>query len=117
MNVLMLAPEFFPVWGGVGSYILEISRNMPNDVEIHIITPRRTNFGTDNLKSSDESNNPLPDNVHVHFVGSAKDTFFYNLFFQLNCRKFIHEYINKFKIDLIHSQSAMPDIFISEKKN
>ena len=29
----MLAPEFLPVWGGVGTYIVELVRHLPKDIE------------------------------------------------------------------------------------
>jgi len=32
MKVLMLAPEFLPIRGGVGTYIVELIKIMPKDV-------------------------------------------------------------------------------------
>lgn len=33
----MLAPEFLPVWGGVGTYIVELVRHLPKNIEIHVL--------------------------------------------------------------------------------
>jgi len=116
MNVLMLAPEFLPVWGGVGTYIVEIARNMQRDVEVYIVTPERTGFGSQTIQADIKLNEMFPENVHVHFLGGAKDTFIYNFTFQLNCWRHIYSMVREYEIDIIHSQSAMPDLFISPKK-
>ena len=38
MKICMLAPEFIPVWGGVGTYIGELVRHLPKDIEVHVVT-------------------------------------------------------------------------------
>ena len=116
MNVLMLAPEFLPVWGGVGVYLVEITKDMPKDVEVHIVTPKRTRFGNQTIEADTKLQEIFPENVHIHFLGKAKDTFIYNFTFQLNCWRHIYSMIKEYEIDIIHSQSAMPDLFISPKK-
>ena len=119
MNVLMLAPEFLPIWGGVGTYIVEIARNMPRNVQIHILTPKRTSFNSQKLlskPSNDEQSKMFPENVVIHYIGSANDTFYYNFKFQLNCFRCEPSIVNKYNIDVIHSQSAMPDLFLPLRK-
>ncbi len=116
MNVLMLAPEFLPAWGGVGVYISEIAKKMPNDVEVHILTPLRTQFKHNKIEENDTIQKHIPPNIHVHNVGIAKENFFYNLSFQMNCLRNVPQFIKENDIDIIHSQSAMPDLFLSPQK-
>jgi glycosyltransferase involved in cell wall biosynthesis len=116
MNVLMLAPDFLPAWGGVGVYISEIANNLPNDVEVHILTPLRSQFKQNQIKENDRINNQFHSNVHIHNIGVAKENFLYNLSFQLNCLRYVPQFIKEYEIDIIHSQSAMPDLFLSPKK-
>lgn len=116
MNVLMLAPELLPAWGGVGVYISEIAKNFPNDVEVHILTPLRTHFSDTIINDLQQQNIKFPSNVFIHHVGTAKDNFFYNLSFQLNCLRIVPRFIKEYNIDILHSQSAMPDLFISPQK-
>ncbi len=43
MKLAFLAPEFLPTWGGVGTYSVELIKNLCKDenIEIHVITPAR----------------------------------------------------------------------------
>ncbi len=115
MNILMLASDFYPVWGGTGAYINNIAGNFPKEHSLHIVTPKRVSFGKEDLKNN-LFRNELPENVHIHYLGEARDTFNYNLSFQLNCRKHVGPLVQEHKIDVIHSQSSLPDLFISAKK-
>ena len=40
-NLCMLAPEFIPVWGGTGSYTVELVKSLPSSMNIHVITLKR----------------------------------------------------------------------------
>ena len=110
----MLAPEFLPVWGGVGTYIIELVRHLPNDVEVHVVTPLRAGFGEQKISSSDyDLSEYFHSNVHVHFVSKASDTFLYNAGFQYACLKHVPRIIKDEHIDLIHSHTAhMPDLLL-----
>jgi len=116
MNVLMLAPEFLPCRGGVGTYIAEIARNMPSDVNIHIVTPRRKPIGKKYTLNREITQQEFPHHIKIHFLGNAQDSFFFNLKFQLRCAIKIESLIREWDIDIIHSHSAMPDLFFSPKK-
>jgi glycosyltransferase involved in cell wall biosynthesis len=113
----MLAPEFIPIRGGVGTYIVELIKNMPNDVEIHVLTPKPIGVG-DIDKSVDLKmiKRSLLDRITLHYLGTAKDDFFYNFKFQLNCFRTIPNLIKKYDIDIIHSESALPDLFLNPRK-
>lgn len=116
MRVLVLTPEFVPVYGGVGNYVVQIAKNMPPDVELHIVSPRHVLGDRQETKEASEESESLPENIRVTHLGKAEDTFFHNFAFQLNCSQFVPEVVRKERIDLVHSQSAMPDYFVSPKR-
>jgi len=108
----MIAPEFMPFWGGTGAVTLNIIRSLPRSVEIHVITPHRAVIGKNYMESKSDSE-VLNDNVHIHHVSQARDTFFYNAHFQLSCLRAIPRLHKEYKIDLIHTHHAhMPDILL-----
>jgi len=116
MNILLLASDFLPVWGGAGTYATELAKNIDPDIELHVLTPFRSHFGNLRIESNSYINKCLPENVHIHYLGKAKDTFIYNLAFQIACSRNIKHFIEKFGINIIHSQSSMPDLIINHNK-
>ena len=114
----MLAPEFLPVWGGVGTYIVELVRHLPKNIEIHVVTPLREGFGREKVSTLDyDFSKYFGSNVHVHFVSKAKDTFLYNASFQYACLKYVPKLIKEVRVDIIHSHTAhMPDLLLQFKK-
>jgi glycosyltransferase involved in cell wall biosynthesis len=118
MKVCMLAPEFPPVWGGVGTFSFELTKNLPKTVEIHVLTPRRAGFGRQQILSTGV--NPtelLGDNVHVHYVSVAHGSFMYNAEFQFACLRHVPKIVKEEKIDVIHSHQAhMPDLLLMFRK-
>jgi glycosyltransferase involved in cell wall biosynthesis len=108
----MLAPEFPPVWGGVGTYTVELIRNLPNNIEVHVVTPMRLGFNGENFHS-EEFLQFLDKNIKIHYVSKATDTFLYNASFQYACLRTVPKLIKEEKIDLIHSHAAhMPDLLL-----
>jgi len=114
MKICLLAPEFVPVWGGVGTYTRELVRNLPKDYEIHVVTPKRERFGKEeNQKLDFDIETEIPDNVHVHYLSSARDTFIYNAQFQYACFKHVPKLLKKERIEIVHSHMAqMPDLLL-----
>jgi glycosyltransferase involved in cell wall biosynthesis len=114
----MLAPEFLPVWGGVGTYIVELVRHLPKNVEIHVITPMREGFDREKVSASDQDlSRYFGTNVRIHFVCKARDTFSYNASFQYACMKYVPKLVKEENIDLIHSHTAhMPDLLLLFRK-
>ena len=103
----MLAPEFLPNWGGVGTYIVELIKHLPEDFEIIVITPNRGEVDA----------NYLHKHLKVIRTSKAGDTFIYNLKFQYSCLRKVPELVKKEGIDVIHSHTAhMPDLLLSFKK-
>ena len=118
MKICMLAPDFLPVWGGVGTYIVELVRHLPKDIEVHVVTPFRIGFGKEKISTSDcDFSRYFGSNVHVHFVCKADDTFFYNAKFQYACLRYVPKLVKEERIDLIHSHTAhMPDLLLQFKR-
>ena len=110
----MLAPEFLPVWGGVGTYIVELVRHLPKNIEIHVVTPLREGFGREKVSTLDyDFSRYFGSNVHVHFVSKARDTFLYNASFQYAVAKHVPRLAKEENIDIIHSHTAhMPDLLL-----
>lgn len=59
LKVLMLTPEFLPVYGGVGNYVLKLAENFPEDIDVHIVTPRSKDVAGDGAGRKIDSN-PSP---------------------------------------------------------
>ncbi|MFX0203986.1 MAG: hypothetical protein ACFFCW_48430, partial [Candidatus Hodarchaeota archaeon] len=90
MKICILAPEFLPAWGGVGTYTFELVRHLPKDIEVHVVTPLRESLGKEKVSPIYyESPEYFGNNVRVHFVCKANDTFFYNAKFQYACLKHV----------------------------
>lgn len=110
----MLAPEFFPVWGGTGSYIVELVKFLPRTVNIHVITLKRTipEMSKSKLKS-DNINSIIDRPIETHYLSTSKETFFYNLPFQIACFRKIPSLQKKHKFDIVHTHLChMPDVFL-----
>jgi len=118
MNICMLAPEFLPVWGGVGTYIVELIRHLPKDIGVHVVTPMREGFGKEKISTSDyDFSRYFGTNVQIDFVCRASDTFFYNAKFQYACLRHVPKLVKEENIDLIHSHTAhMPDLLLQFKR-
>ncbi len=115
MRVAFLAPEFLPAWGGVGIYSVNLVRELckDNDIEIHVITPKRGHYYT-----KKRIEHLFHNRITVHQISSAKDTFFYNLKFQLALFNKFRSLNRKYCFDLVHSANLvhMPDIFLKFRK-
>jgi len=114
INLCMIAPEFFPVWGGTGSYTVELLKFLPRNVNIHVVTLRRTISGMSRNGSTNvDIKSVISRPVEVHYLSSSNETFFYNLPFQIACLKEIPSLHEHYKFDIIHSHLVhMPDVFL-----
>jgi glycosyltransferase involved in cell wall biosynthesis len=109
----MLAPEFFPVWGGVGSYIVELIKNLPRDVNIHVLTLKRDIPGMSTNSAKDTISSVIGRPIEIHYLSASRETFFYNLPFQIACFAKIPSLNKKYNFDIIHSHLChMPDVFL-----
>jgi glycosyltransferase involved in cell wall biosynthesis len=114
MKVCILAPENSPSWGenspswgGVGAYVYNLVKYLPNNFDKHIITINRN--------VSDSYDKLLKgENCHIHNILDVKknDSFFYNLRFQLAVLKKLRGLHKKYNFDIIHSHSGhLPHLF------
>lgn len=117
-KLCMLAPEFIPVWGGTGSYTVELIKSLPQDMNIHVVTLKRyVNKGISNSNDSDIAS-IIKRPIDIHYLTQSKETFFYNLPFQLACSREIPSLIRKYDLDIIHSHMChMPDVFLKILNN
>lgn len=116
MKVAFLAPEFIPTWGGVGIYSVNLVRELckDDDIDIHVITPRRgREYSTKRIEEM------FNNRIRVHQVSTANDTFFYNLKFQLAILRKFGDLHRKYGFDILHSANLvhMPDIFLKFRKS
>ena len=115
INLCMLAPEFFPVWGGTGTYIIELLKFLPENVNVHVVTLKRKIAGLNDYNlGMKQAESIIGRPLVIHYLLSANETFFYNLGFQFACFKRLPALLKKSKIDILHSHmSHMPDMFHS----
>lgn len=117
MNICILAPDFLPIWGGVSSYTVELVRHLPNDIKVHVVAPMREGIDKEKVSTADcDFSEYFGDNVHLHFVCKARDTFVYNATFQLACLKNLPEIIKKEDINLVHYGSQVAELLLRFKK-
>ncbi len=114
-TLCMLAPEFIPVWGGTGSYTVELVKSLPHKMDIHVVTLKRDVGASVSSPSSIDNNvdaivkRPLK----VHYLTKSSETFFYNLPFQLACTAKIPLLHKKYHFDIMHSHMCqMPDVYL-----
>ncbi|MFH2021425.1 MAG: glycosyltransferase family 4 protein [archaeon] len=115
MRVALIAPEFIPAWGGAGTYAYNLAKGLSKyqDIEVHVITPKR-GLGYD--KQALES--LFDGKVKIHNISTASDSFFYNLRFQLELFSQFEKLHKKFNFDIVHSTGLvhMPDVLLRLKK-
>ena len=115
MKLAFLAPEFLPTWGGVGTYSIELIKNLCKDPEmdVYVITPRRGK-DYDIKKVLDYFNG----NIEILNLSNANDTFFYNFKFQLALLNKFRKIHKNTKFDITHAANLthMPDAYFSMKK-
>ena len=111
MKIAYLAPEFYPPWGGVGTYSVNLVKELSKfkGMDIHVFTPER---GKGYDKKGIEKF--FGNRITIHNISKANDTFMYNFYFQYALFKKFKEYYREHKYDLIHSANLvhMPDIFL-----
>jgi len=107
MIICVLAPENSPSWGGVGSYVYNLAKNLPKDFDIHIITINRDAPDSYDKLLKDE-------NIHIYNITDVNknNSFFYNYNFQMSLLKKLKAFHNRLDFDIIHSHSGhLPHLF------
>lgn len=109
LRVCFLAPELLPNQGGVGTYSVEILRQLAGSVEFTVLTPLRHRAGEQYDRPRLEAY--FGHRFEVLPISEARDTFVYNLAFQRAVRHYLRREGRGERFDLIHSQHAhMPDL-------
>lgn len=111
MRVCFLAPELLPNQGGVGTYSVEILRQLAGRGEITVLTPlRKRGSEVYDRRRLEEY---FGHRCEVLPISEARDTFLYNLAFQRGVRRYLVGEGRAEGFDLIHSQHAhMPDLLV-----
>jgi glycosyltransferase involved in cell wall biosynthesis len=115
MKIALIAPEFLPNWGGVGTYCIELAKHLSGDkdVEVHIITLTRCIKGSDVTYTEADILDYFNNKIYLHIVSNAKETFAYNVGFQYQIFRKLPKIIKENGIELLHSQHAhMSDILL-----
>jgi len=111
VKVCYLAPELLPNTGGVGTYSVEILRELAGKVDLTVLTPLR--LGGSDVYDRTRLEEYFGHRIRVLTISEASDTFFYNVAFQRAVRRTVHELLTTERFDLIHSQHAhMPDLLL-----
>jgi glycosyltransferase involved in cell wall biosynthesis len=109
MKVCLLAPEFLPNWGGVGTYTTELAKEISKHVDLTVFTLSRTlgnrTYGKEEMEAA------LGGRAKIEVISRARDTFAYNARFQLAVLRKLRRLVATEHPDIIHSQHAhMPDL-------
>jgi glycosyltransferase involved in cell wall biosynthesis len=113
LKVCLLTPEFLPVWGGTGSYCVELVNALSDKVEFHVVTVDRSAGNGAKKAFENDSSFMYKGKVQVHTLtkSSAKDTFFFNGKMQLAVSRKLPALIKEHHLDILHSNfPAMPDL-------
>lgn len=100
----MLATEFLPNWGGVGTYCIELAKALADKVELHVVTLGREEKGK--LAYSKEDIQEFFDGkIQAHLLtrAPAGDTFYYNAKMQFAVYMKLGKLAKEYHFDLVHS--------------
>jgi glycosyltransferase involved in cell wall biosynthesis len=112
-NLCMFAPEFIPVWGGTGSYTVELVKSLPNNMNIHVITLRRDVGRIGPPPNTKDIETIVKRVLDIHYLTNSSETFFYNLPFQLACLRHTPKLDKKYSFEIMHSHMChMPDVYL-----
>ncbi len=118
LKLCLLAPEFLPNWGGVGTYCIELAKALADKIELQVVTLQRTQNHKP-VYSKKEMENFYGNSIDVRLVATSpvEDTFLYNAKLQLGVLHKFPSIIKKNKIDIIHTNFPhMPDVWLKISK-
>jgi len=100
-----------PPWGGAGTYNIKLVDALKDELEFHVITPQRTIPGSNLTYTLEEVRAYFQNKVHVHILGTARETFLYNARFQMALVRELPRLHREFHFDVMHGDYPhMPDI-------
>jgi len=98
----MLAPDLIPIWSGIATYGIGLLKNMPKNVELHVITTKRELPGVDTEKEMRSLLKELGQNVKIYPVCNATKTLWDHARFQATCLRVLPELHKQLQFDLLH---------------
>ncbi|HEV2231482.1 MAG TPA: glycosyltransferase, partial [Thermoplasmata archaeon] len=111
MRVCLLAPEFLPNRGGVGTYSVDLSRELGRLVDLTVVTLTRQD-GSRSYSATDMEQ-AIGGSARVLSISEARDSFLYNVGFQSAVLRRLPAILARERFDIVHSQHAhMPDILL-----
>lgn len=111
MKVCLLAPEFLPNRGGVGTYSVDLAKELGRKVDLTVVTLTRED--TSRRYSASEMEEAVGGAARVIPISVARDSFVYNLGFQAAVLRRLPALLRTEGFDVIHSQHAhMPDLLL-----
>jgi glycosyltransferase involved in cell wall biosynthesis len=109
LRVCLLAPDFLPVWGGAGTYAVELARELGREVDLTVLTLERQEHAQ--IVTRAQMEETLEHRARVVLISRATDTFLYNASFQMAVLRNLPQLVRQERIDVVHSQHAhMPDL-------
>ncbi|MDO8725275.1 MAG: glycosyltransferase family 4 protein [Candidatus Methanoperedens sp.] len=112
MNIALLAPEFMPNWGGAGTYIIGLAKNLSKKHNVHVVTVRRK-IDNGSVYSDENILDFFENKIQLHTISNANDTFLYNATFQYSCFKQLPIICKENKIDIVHADVPhMSDVML-----
>jgi len=112
MNIALLAPEFMPNWGGAGTYVIELAKNLSKRHNVHVVTVRRQ-IDNGSFYSDEKILDFFDNKIQLHTISNANDTFLYNASFQYACFRRLPTICKKNNIDIIHADVPhMSDVIL-----
>lgn len=109
LRVCLLAPEFLPVWGGAGTYAVELALELASRVDLTVLTLERKD--SNGAFSQARMEEMLGHRARVEVIAEARDNFRYNAAFQMAVLRRLPTMVREEGFDIVHSQHAhMPDL-------
>ena len=101
-QVCILAPDLVPVWSGIATYTIGLLKNMPNDIELHVLTTKRELPGVDPENEMRLLLKETGKNVKIYPVCRSTKTLWDHAKFQATCLRVIPELHRQSNFDLLH---------------
>lgn len=115
LKLCMIAPDFMPVWSGIGSYRIHLARYLPRDIELHVLTTERkmNRAASQSAGSINSFLEWLDGNVQIHRICEARSTFLYHAAFQFACLRTLPTLQRRIGFDLVHTDfPLMSDLLV-----
>ncbi|MGI0130971.1 MAG: glycosyltransferase family 4 protein [Thermoplasmata archaeon] len=105
----ILAPEFLPVRGGVGTYSVALVRELSRIADVTVLTLTRQQGSV--VYRRPEMEAAVEHRARVLPIAEARDTFLYNARFQYELLRQLPDLVRRERFDVVHTQHAhMPDL-------